>query len=211
MSGFKNLVSKLKRIIWLKQTPRAHDYGLIPLYLCPPREDDEIRRRIPAYIVEKKTIPRATKKSKRKQNRIKPRTFLFWSVKYWPKKIKKTFVELKFSRTPKNFPEKTQLEKNAWFLLHDPVRAGSDWRRSCWVYEEREHSFFGWRCGHWIGAHSCWVSQPWRFQEEEELVPRFRHWDWYSPFFSFLFLDLASLCCCKFCVFCLLRKWSCFC
>ena len=104
---------------------------------------------------------------------------------------KKTFVELKFSRTPKNFPEKTQLEKNAWFLLHDPVRAGSDWRRSCWVYEEREHSFFGWRCGHRIGAHSCWVSQPWRFQEEEELVPRFRHWDWYAFFFSLSFFGFG--------------------
>ena len=104
---------------------------------------------------------------------------------------KKTFVELKFSRTPKNFPEKTQLEKHARFLLHDPVRAGSDCRRSCWVYEEREHSFFGWRCGHWIGAHSCWLSQPWRFQEEEELVPRFRHWDWYSLFFFLSFFGFG--------------------
>ena len=182
------MYQNLKRIIWLKQTPRAHDYGLIPLYLCPPREDDEIRRRVPAYIVEKKTIPRATKKSKRKQNRIKPRTFLFWSVKYWPKRLS---LSSNFPGLRRIFPRKPSRKKNAWFLLHDPVRAGSDWRRSCWVYEEREHSFFGWRCGHWIGAHSCWVSQPWRFQEEEELVPRFRHWDWYAFFFSLSFFGFG--------------------
>ena len=68
----------------------------------------------PGYIVEKKTIPRATKKSKRNQNRIKPRTFLFWSVKYWPKKNRRLSLSSNFPGLRRIFPRKP-----SWKKMHD--------------------------------------------------------------------------------------------
>ena len=195
-----------------KQTPRAHDYGLIPLCLCPPREDDKIRRRTPAYIVEKKTIPRATKKSKRNQNGIKPRTFLFWSVKYWPKKKKKDFRWAQIFQDSEEFSRENPVGKTCtisasrsrtgWFWLEEELLG--IWRKGAqllWV----EVWALDW-CSFLLAISALTLSRRGRTRtslSSLRLVLSF--------FFSFLFLDLASLCCCKFCVFCLLRKWSCFC
>ncbi|KAM1461135.1 hypothetical protein COP2_046719 [Malus domestica] len=56
------------------------------------------------------------------------------------------------------FPE-TQLEKMHDFYLTIPLRPGADRRRSFWVFQEGEHVFFGWRSGHRIAHHSCWIYQ----------------------------------------------------
>lgn len=211
MSGFKNLVSKLKRIIWLKQTPRAHDYGLIPLYLCPPREDDEIRRRIPAYIVEKKTIPRATKKSKRNQNRIKPRTFLFWSVKYWPKKNRRLSLSSNFPGLRRIFPRKPSWKKMHDFCFTIPYGLVLIGGGVVGYMKKGSTASLGGGVGIGLVLILAGYLSLDAFKKRKNSYLAFVIETGTLFFFPFLFLDLVSLCCCKFCVFCLLRKWSCFC
>lgn len=94
-----------------------------------------------------------------------------------------------FSSSPVKIIE-TQHEKNAWFLLHYPVRDASHRRRIYRVHEERKYNIFRRRCRHWIITHSRWLYQSQSFWEEEEF-----HYCYGSSdrFFSCKFLSFLAI------------------
>lgn len=51
------------------------------------------------------------------------------------------------------------VEKNAWFLLYNPIRDNSCLRWDLWFYQERQHCFSWWRFSYCFLAPLSWLSQ----------------------------------------------------
>lgn len=131
-----------------------------------------------------------------KQNKAQTFSILIYEI-LTQKKKKKTFVELKFSRTPKKFPEKTLLEKMHDFCFTIPYGLVLIVGGVVGYMKKGSTASLGGGVGIGLVLILAGYLSLDAFKKRKNSYLAFV----IETGTLFLLLDLVSLCCCKFCVF----------